>query len=185
MALPRRPGDEPVAGPVHERANGGVHADNPVDFQEFMIAPLGASSLTHAIQIGSEVYHELQRTLKGRGLGTAVGDEGGFARRLTSNEAPLELLMSSIQSAGYRPARTSRCASIRPPASSSRAATTSSPGKGRTLSSDEMAEYWATIPGRFPVLFLEDGMAEGDWDGWQKLTARVGNEVSSWGTTSS
>ena len=83
--------------------NGGVHADNPVDFQEFMIAPLGAKSFAHAMQVGSEVYHELQRTLKSRGLGTAVGDEGGFAPALDSNEAPLELLMSSIQSAGYKP----------------------------------------------------------------------------------
>jgi enolase len=83
--------------------NGGVHADNPVDFQEFMIAPLGAKSFAHALQIGSEVYHELQRTLKSRGLGTAVGDEGGFAPALKSNEAPIELLMSSIKSAGYEP----------------------------------------------------------------------------------
>ncbi len=157
--------------------NGGVHADNPVDFQEFMIAPLGASSLTHAIQIGSEVYHELQRTLKGRGLGTAVGDEGGFAPALDSNEAPLELLMSSIQSAGYKPGED--VALCLDPAASEffKDGSYELAGEGRTLSSDEMVDYWATIPGRFPVLFLEDGMAEGDWDGWRKLTDRVGKDI--------
>ena len=111
--------------PTMNVLNGGVHADNPVDFQEFMIAPVGAESFSQAIRIGAEVYHELQRTLKRRGLGTAVGDEGGFAPALDSNEAPLELLVSSIQSAGYSPGTTSRSAWIRPPASSSRTAATS------------------------------------------------------------
>ena len=89
--------------PTMNVLNGGVHADNPVDFQEFMIAPVGADSFAQAVRIGAEVYHELQRTLKGRGLGTAVGDEGGFAPALESNEAPLELLVSAIESAGYSP----------------------------------------------------------------------------------
>jgi enolase len=157
--------------------NGGVHADNPVDFQEFMIAPLGARSFAHAMQIGSEVYHELQRTLKSRGLGTAVGDEGGFAPALTSNEAPLELLMSSIASAGYRPG--DDVAICMDPAASEffKNGSYELTGEGRTLSSDEMVEYWSTIPGRFPLLFLEDGMAEGDWDGWRKLTERIGSQV--------
>ena len=157
--------------------NGGVHADNPVDFQEFMIAPLGAESFAQAIQMGSEVYHELHRTLKSRALGTAVGDEGGFAPALDSNEAPLELLMSSIQSAGYRPG--DDVALCLDPAASEffRDGDYALAGEGRTLSSDEMVDYWATIPSRFPVLFLEDGMAEGDWEGWRKLTARVGRQV--------
>jgi enolase len=163
--------------PMLNVLNGGVHADNPVDFQEFMIAPLGAKSIAEAVQIGSEVYHELQRMLKSRGLATAVGDEGGFAPALESNEAPIELLMSSIQSAGYRAGED--VALCLDPAASEffRDGKYQLAGEGRTLSSDEMVEYWTTIPGRFPVLFLEDGMAEGDWDGWRKLTERVGNEV--------
>jgi enolase len=157
--------------------NGGVHADNPVDFQEFMIAPVGANSLAHAIQIGSEVYHELQRTLKNRGLGTAVGDEGGFAPALASNEAPIELLMSAIESAGYKPG--DDVALCLDPAASEffRDGRYELSGEGRTLSSDEMVEYWATIPARFPVLFLEDAMAEGDWEGWIKLTEQLGSSV--------
>ena len=157
--------------------NGGVHADNPVDFQEFMIAPLGARSLTHAVQIGSEVYHELQRTLKGRGLGTAVGDEGGFAPSLDSNEAPLELLMSAIASAGYRPG--DDVAICLDPAASEffKDGSYELAGEGRTLASDEMVDYWASVAARFPVLFLEDGMAEGDWEGWRKLTDRVGDRL--------
>ena len=157
--------------------NGGVHADNPVDFQEFMIAPIGARSFAHAVQIGSEVYHELQRTLKGRGLSTAVGDEGGFAPALESNEAPIELLLSSIESAGYRPG--DDVALCLDPAASEfyRDGNYVLSDEGRSLTSDEMVDYWSTLPSRAPVLFLEDGMAEGDWDGWRKLTERIGSEV--------
>ncbi len=157
--------------------NGGMHADNPVDFQEFMIAPVGARSLAHAIQIGSEVYHELQRTLRNRGLVTAVGDEGGFAPALDSNEAPLELLTASIESAGYTPGED--VALCLDPAASEffKDGEYVLSGEGRTLSSDEMVEFWSRIPGRYPILFLEDGMAEGDWDGWQRLTERLGNQV--------
>jgi enolase len=160
--------------PCFNVLNGGVHADNPVDFQEFMIAPVGATSFAGAVRIGAEVYHELQRTLKRRGLGTAVGDEGGFAPALDSNEAPIELLMSAIASAGYTPGED--VALCLDPASSEffRDGAYVLSGEGRTLSSDEMVDYWAAIPDRFPILFLEDPMAEGDWDGWEKLTARVG-----------
>jgi len=157
--------------------NGGVHADNPVDFQEFMIAPIGAKSIAQAIQIGSEVYHELQRTLKSRGLATSVGDEGGFAPALESNQAPTELLMSAIQSAGYTPGE--QVALCLDPAASEffKNGSYEHAGEGRTLTSDEMVDYLATIPSRFPVLFLEDGMAESDWDGWSKLTDRIGKQV--------
>jgi enolase len=157
--------------------NGGVHADNPVDFQEFMIAPVGAASFAQAVQIGAEVYHELQRTLKSQGLSTAVGDEGGFAPALQSNEAPLELLTSAIKSAGYRPSED--VALCLDPATSElftdgRYELT---GEGRSLSSDEMIDFWASVNDRYPVLFLEDGMAEGDWDGWRKLTDRIGDTL--------
>ena len=130
--------------------NGGVHADNPIDFQEFMIAPVGARSFAHALQVGAEVYHELQRTLKSRGLATAVGDEGGFAPALESNEAPIELLLSAIQSAGYEPGED--VALCLDPAASEffRDGGYVLADEGRTLSSEEMVDYWATITSRYP-----------------------------------
>jgi enolase 1/2/3 len=163
--------------PTMNVLNGGVHADNPVDFQEFMIAPVGAESFADAIRIGAEVYHELQRTLKSRGLGTAVGDEGGFAPALDSNEAPLELLVTAIQSAGYSPGVD--VAICLDPAASEffRDGRYALSAEGRSLSSDEMVDLWATIADRYPVASLEDGMAEADWDGWATLTARLGSRI--------
>jgi enolase len=163
--------------PTMNVLNGGVHADNPVDFQEFMIAPVGASSFAQAVQMGAEVYHELQRTLKSRGLNTAVGDEGGFAPALDSNEAPLELLVTAISSAGYRPGED--VAICLDPAASEffKDGRYELAGEGRSLTSAEMVDYWSTIPDRYPVLSLEDGMAEQDWDGWQALTKRLGERL--------
>jgi enolase 1/2/3 len=163
--------------PMMNVLNGGVHADNPVDFQEFMIAPVGAGSIERAIQMGAEVYQGLKSTLKNRGLATAVGDEGGFAPALQSNEAPLELLVAAIQSAGYTPG--DDVAICLDPAASEffKDGRYELAGEGRSLSSDEMVDYWARIPDRYPVLSLEDGMAEGDWDGWRKLTDRVGDHL--------
>ena len=163
--------------PTMNVLNGGVHADNPVDFQEFMIAPIGAGSFAQAMRMGTEVYHELQRTLKKRGLGTAVGDEGGFAPALDSNEAPLELLVSAISSAGYRPG--DDVAICVDPAASEffKDGRYELAGEGRSLSSEEMVEYWSTIPDRYPVVSLEDGMAEQDWEGWRMLTERLGSRL--------
>ena len=163
--------------PTMNVLNGGAHADNPVDFQEFMIAPVGAASFAQAIQMGAEVYHELQRTLKSRGLNTAVGDEGGFAPALASNEAPLELLVSAIGSAGYRPG--DDLAICLDPAASEffHDGRYELAGEGRSLSSAEMVDYWSSIAERYPVLSLEDGMAEQDWDGWRQLTERVGSRL--------
>ncbi len=163
--------------PMMNVLNGGVHADNPVDFQEFMIAPVGAGSFAGAIRIGAEVYHELQRTLRSRGLSTAVGDEGGFAPALHSNEAPIELLVSSIYSAGYSPGED--VAICLDPAASEffKDGRYELAGEGRSLSSDEMIDYWARIPENYPVISLEDGMAEADWDGWSSLTERLGGRV--------
>jgi enolase len=163
--------------PTMNVLNGGVHADNPVDFQEFMIAPLGAESFSQALRLGAEIYHELQRTLKRRGLSTAVGDEGGFAPALETNEAPLELLVSSIESAGYSPGED--VAICLDPAASEflRDGRYELAGEGRSLSPDEMVEYWAGIVERYPVVSLEDGMGEGDWDGWHRLTERIGSRV--------
>jgi enolase len=163
--------------PTMNVLNGGVHADNPVDFQEFMIAPVGASSFAQAVQIGSEVYQELKRTLHKRGLSTSVGDEGGFAPALQSNEAPLELLVSAIGSAGYKPGEDVAIC-IDPAASEFfKDGSYVLAGEGRTLSSAEIVDLWATLTGRYPILSLEDGMAEQDWDGWRLLTDRLGKSV--------
>jgi enolase len=157
--------------------NGGVHADNPVDFQEFMIAPLGASSFAEALRIGAEVYHQLGTTLKERGLSGGVGDEGGFAPMLESNQAPLELIIMAIEAAGYRPG--DDVAICLDPATSElfRDGRYELSCEGRSLSSTEMIELWVDITSRYPVLFLEDGLAEGDWDGWKQLTDRLGDRV--------
>jgi enolase len=163
--------------PTMNVLNGGVHADNPVDFQEFMIAPVGAGSFAEALRMGAEVYHELKRTLKAGGLATAIGDEGGFAPALASNEAPLELLVSAISAAGYRP--NDDVAICLDPAASEffRDGRYELAGEGRSLTSEEMVEYWAGIAARYPVLSLEDGMAEQDWDGWALLTGRLGERL--------
>src|SRR5450755_536076 len=163
--------------PMLNVLNGGVHADNPVDFQEFMIVPVGADSFAHAVPMATETYHELKRTLHSRGLATGVGDEGGFAPALTSNEAPLELLVSAIESAGYRPG--DEIAIAMDPASSEFFSDGAYrlKGEGRTLSSSEMVDYWEQLAGRYPIVALEDGMAEDDWEGWGMLTERLGDRV--------
>jgi enolase len=163
--------------PMMNVLNGGAHADNPVDFQEFMIAPLGAHSFAQALRMGAETYHQLKSTLSSRGLGTGVGDEGGFAPTLHSNEAPLELLVAAIEAAGYRPGE--EIAIALDPAASEfftdgayRLA-----GEGRTLSSAELVDYWEQLIDRYPIVLIEDGMAEDDWDGWARLTERLGRRV--------
>jgi enolase len=163
--------------PMLNVLNGGVHADNPVDFQEFMIVPVGADSFAHAMRMATETYHELKRTLHSRGLATGVGDEGGFAPALTSNEAPLELLVSAIESAGYRPG--DEIAIAMDPASSEFFSDGAYrlKGEGRTLSSSELVDYWEQLAGRYPIVALEDGMAEDDWEGWGMLTERLGDRV--------
>jgi enolase len=157
--------------------NGGVHADNPIDFQEFMIAPVGASSFAAAMRIGTEIYHQLRTTLKARGLAGGVGDEGGFAPMLDSNEAPLELIVTAIEAAGYRPG--DDVAICLDPASSEffQAGRYELACEGRSLSSAEMIDLWAAIAGRYPLMFLEDGLAERDWDGWKQLTNRLGDRL--------
>ena len=163
--------------PMMNVMNGGVHADNPVDFQEFMIMPVGATSFAQALRMGAETYHELKAQLRARGLATGVGDEGGFAPALASNEAPLELLMAAIEAAGYRPG--ADIAIALDPASSEfySGGAYRLAGEGRTLSSTEMVDYWEALVGRYPIVSLEDGMAEEDWDGWAALTERIGERV--------
>ena len=163
--------------PMMNVLNGGVHADNPVDFQEFMIVPWGADSFAHALRMGAETYQTLKGMLHRRGLGTAVGDEGGFAPALESNEAPLELLVSAIEAAGYRPGE--EIAIALDPATSEFHVDGryELSGEGRTLDTDAMIDYWETLAGRYPIVLLEDGMAEDDWDGWRTLTDRLGERM--------
>ena len=163
--------------PMMNVLNGGAHADNPVDFQEFMIAPLGAESFAQAVRMGAETYQQLKGTLRSRGLATGVGDEGGFAPALHDNAAPLELLVAAIEAAGYRPGE--EIAIALDPAASEffsdgayRLA-----GEDRVLSSAEMVDYWEQLVDRYPIVLIEDGMAEDDWDGWARLTERLGDRV--------
>jgi enolase 1/2/3 len=157
--------------------NGGAHADNAVDFQEFMVVPVGASSFSDALRVGAEVFHHLKRTLKGRGLATAVGDEGGFAPDLDSNEAALRVLVEGIEAAGYRPG--DDVAIALDPATSEifRDGAYDLHHEGRKLSSDELAGYWGDLVDRYPIVSIEDGMHEEDWEGWRAVTERLGDRV--------
>jgi enolase 1/2/3 len=163
--------------PMMNVLNGGAHADNAVDFQEFMVVPAGPASFTEAVRCGVEIFHALKSTLKQRGLATAVGDEGGFAPDLDSNEAALEALIAGIAAAGYEPG-TDAWIALDPATSELRRDDSYVlEHEGRTLSSDELAAYWEDIAGRYPVVSIEDGMDERDWEGWRVLTERLGNRV--------
>ncbi len=163
--------------PMMNVLNGGAHADNRVDFQEFMIVPCGASSFSEALRTGTEVFHGLKSALSARGLGTAGGDEGGFAPDLGSNEEALEMLMEGIAAAGYAPDED--VAIALDPATSEifEDGTYVLEHEGRRLSAAEMAGYWAEMADRYPIVSIEDGMAEEDWDGWALLTEKVGDRV--------
>ena len=163
--------------PMMNIINGGAHADNSVDFQEFMIVPVGARSFAHALQMGSEVFHHLKATLHERGASTAVGDEGGFAPDLASNEEALEVLMSGIRAAGYVPG--DQVAIALDPATSEiyEDGAYVLEHEGKTLTAEELSDYWADLAERYPVVSLEDGMAEEDWDGWKVLTDRLGKRI--------
>ena len=163
--------------PMMNIINGGSHADNSVGFQEFMIVPFGASSFAECLQMGVEVFHSLKETLHAKGLSTAVGDEGGFAPDLPSNEAALEMLMQGISAAGYEPGED--VAIALDPATSEiyNGSVYDLAHEGRALSSDEMASYWADICAKYPVVSIEDGMDEEDWEGWKTLTSRLGQNV--------
>ena len=163
--------------PMMNVLNGGAHADNKVDFQEFMVVPVGAQTFSEGLRLGAEVFHALKKTLKDRGLGTAVGDEGGFAPDLESNEAALQAVIDGIEAAGHTPGES--VAVALDPATSE----IHSDGvyrlehEGRDLSPQEMAAYWQDMAGRYPILSIEDGMDEEDWDGWKTLTESLGDRV--------
>ncbi len=163
--------------PMMNVLNGGAHADNSVDFQEFMVVPVGAASFAQALQTGAEVFHALKKTLSKQGLNTAVGDEGGFAPDLESNEAALKALIEGIEAAGYEPG--DDVAIALDPATSEifENGSYDLASEGRKLSAEEMAGYWADVASRYPILSIEDGMDEEDWEGWRALTERIGDTV--------
>ncbi len=163
--------------PMMNVLNGGAHADNKIDFQEFMVVPVGATSFAEALRAGTEVFHALKGILHDRGLGTAVGDEGGFAPDLDSNEAALEALVAGIEAAGHRPG--DDVAIALDPATSelfSDGAYTLE-HEGRVLSSAEMADLWTGLAERYPIVSIEDGMDEEDWGGWRTLTEQIGKRI--------
>jgi enolase len=175
MSLSTGPYRLPV--PMMNIINGGEHADNSVDFQEFMILPVGAPSIREAVRYGAEVFHALKAVLHGRGLGTAVGDEGGFAPDLPSNEAAIEAILEAIHKAGFK-AGSDIYLGMDVAASEFYAdGKYHLKGEGRTLDSDGMTDLLLDWVEKYPILTIEDGLAEGDWDGWKRQTERLGGKV--------
>jgi enolase len=172
-------GGEPSVLPVPMMnvLNGGAHADNSVDFQEFMVVPAGASSFSECLRVGAEVFHALKKSLASQGHSTAGGDEGGFAPNLESNEAALQAVLAGVEAAGYEPGKDVFIALD--PATSEIFSDGSYvlEHEGRTLSPAEMADYWTDACSRYPIVSIEDGMDEEDWDGWKLLTERLGERV--------
>ncbi len=163
--------------PMMNIVNGGQHADNNVDLQEFMIMPVGAESFPEAVRVCAEVYHGLKHVLKKRGLSTAVGDEGGFAPDLSSNEEAIRVIIEAIDAAGYDPGADVRIA-LDPAASSFFSdGTYVLAGEGRSLSSAEMVDFYSALVDKYPIISIEDGLAEDDWDGFKLLTERLGDRV--------
>ena len=163
--------------PLMNILNGGVHADNNVDFQEFMAVPVGAESFAEALRMGTEVFQSLKAILHSRGLGTAQGDEGGFAPNLKSNVEAVEVIVEAISAAGYKPGQD--VAIALDPASSElyKNGKYELAGEGKTLTAGELVSLWESWASRYPIVSLEDGMAEDDWDGWRELTQRLGGKI--------
>jgi enolase len=163
--------------PMMNVLNGGAHADNNVDFQEFMIMPLGAASFSEGLRWGVETYQALKKLLHDAGLSTLVGDEGGFAPDLTTNEEAVQYLLRAVEAAGYRPGEDIAIALDPATTELWRDGAYVLEGEGRTLSPSEMADLWADWCGKYPIVSIEDGMAEEDWDGWAALTTVLGERV--------
>jgi enolase len=161
--------------PMMNIINGGEHADNPIDFQEFMIMPVGAESIAHAVQIGSEIFHTLKKGLHDKGLATGVGDEGGFAPNIASTVEALDFIMQSIEKAGYRPGENVMLALDCASTEFFKDGKYVIAGEGKTLGSAEFADYLADLVGRYPIKSIEDGMAEDDFEGWKILTDLIGD----------
>ncbi|MEX2628071.1 MAG: phosphopyruvate hydratase [Ilumatobacteraceae bacterium] len=161
--------------PMMNVLNGGVHADNNVDFQEFMIMPVGAPSFAEALRWGTETYHALKRVLADRGLATAVGDEGGFAPDLDNNEEAIRVLLQAIESAGFAPGDDIAIALDPAVSEIFRDDRYHLEGEGKVLDADELVAYWIRLVEQYPIVSIEDGMAEDDWDGWKALTTGIGD----------
>jgi enolase len=165
--------------PMMNILNGGVHADNNVDFQEFMIVPVGAPTFSECLRWSTQVYHTLKGLLNKDGHSTGVGDEGGFAPDLKNNKEPLEYIVRAIEAAGFKPGE-DFCIAMDPATSETYNEETKKyelKGEGRELTSDEMVEYWAELVEEFPIISIEDALDEEDWEGWKKLTAKLGDKV--------
>jgi len=163
--------------PMMNIINGGEHADNPIDFQEFMIMPVGAESIMEAVRCGSEIFHTLKKALHEKGLATGVGDEGGFAPNIASTTEALDFIMASVEKAGYKPGDDVMIALDCAATEFFKDGKYNISGEGKILSSHEMAEYLADLTRRYPILSIEDGMAEDDWEGWKALTDLIGDKV--------
>jgi len=163
--------------PMMNIVNGGMHADNPIDFQEFMIVPVGAPSIAEAVRMGAEVFHTLKKGLHDAGYGTAVGDEGGFAPNIESTRAGLDFVMNAIETAGYHPGKDMYLALDVAATEFFKDGRYVLAGENRTLTSGEMAAYLADLVANYPIFSIEDGMAEDDWDGWRTLTESLGDRV--------
>jgi enolase len=164
--------------PMMNIINGGAHADNNVDFQEFMVMPVGAESFSEALRAGAEIFHSLKSVLKSRGYATSVGDEGGFAPNLKSNEEAVETILEAIEKAGYKAGEDIMLA-LDPAASEffDGANYVFKKSDKRVLSSDEMIAYWTDWTEKYPIISIEDGLAESDWDGWTKITQNIGKKI--------
>lgn len=163
--------------PMMNILNGGKHADNNVDIQEFMIMPVGASDFREALRMGSEVFHHLKKVLKAKGLNTAVGDEGGFAPNLSSNEEAIQTILEAIQQAGYEPGKDVFLALDIASTELYKDGKYHLAGEGVTKTSEEMIDYYTYLVDKYPIISIEDGLAEDDWEGWARLTERLGNRV--------
>jgi enolase len=163
--------------PMMNIINGGAHADNPIDMQEFMILPVGAESLAHAVQIGTEIFHTLKKGLGADGHNTNVGDEGGFAPNLKSAEAALEYIVKSIEKAGYEAGKDVYLGLDCAATEYFKGSKYAMEGEGKTLSSEDNAKFLAGLADKFPIISIEDGMAEDDWEGWKALTEMLGKKV--------
>ncbi|MEA3139984.1 MAG: enolase [Gammaproteobacteria bacterium] len=172
-----RSGDLTLPVPMMNIINGGAHADNSVDIQEFMILPIGAPSFSEAVRYGAEVFHTLKKVLHAKGLNTAVGDEGGFAPNLPSNEAAITTILEAIDKAGYRAGKDIYLGLDVASTEFFKDGVYSLESEGRKFSSAEFADYLAGLAGKYPIVTIEDGMSEGDWDGWAILTRKLGTKV--------
>lgn len=163
--------------PMMNILNGGAHADNNVDIQEFMVMPVGAESFAHALRMGAEIFHNLKVVLKEKGLNTAVGDEGGFAPNLSSNEEALQTIIAAIEKAGYKPGDDVMLALDVASTEVYKDGKYELAGEGITKTTDEMIDYLEMLVNKYPIISIEDGLAEDDWEGWNKLTQRIGDRV--------